>query len=127
MLNLFKVGVFLILSVFQSQANAQDFQGIATYKSHQKLDLKLNDDTPKSKIEKQIYNQLQKQFQQEYTLTFNKNESIYKQTEQLQAPAQSGIKIQVSQNTGILYKNIKEHRFTKKNEIFGKLFLIKDS
>ena len=106
MLNLFKVGVFLILSVFQSQANAQDFQGIATYKSHRKLDLKLNDDTPKSKIEKQ--------FQQEYTLTFNKNESIYKQTEQLQAPAQSGIKIQVSQNTGILYKNIKEHRFTKK-------------
>ena len=109
--------------------NAQDFQGVAIYKSHQKVDLKINDNKGNSEMQKQIQEQLKKQFQKEYTLTFNKNESVYKENEKLDAPAPSasGFKISLGQSDDILYKNIKEHRFVKKTDIFGKLFLVKDS
>ncbi|SFZ90899.1 GLPGLI family protein [Flaviramulus basaltis] len=129
MLKIIKVVVVLMLACFQTNVMAQNFQGIATYKSHRKVDLKVNDEKGNSEMQKQIQEQLRKQFQQEYTLTFNKNESIYKREEKLEAPnpVQSGIRIQVSQGSDVMYKNIKENRYTNKTEIFGKLFLIKDT
>lgn len=42
---------------------AQDFQGVATYKSHRKLDLKMNGMDENSEIHKQMQAQLAKQFQ----------------------------------------------------------------
>ncbi len=108
---------------------AQDFQGIATYKSHRKIDLKMNDGNLNSDMQKQVQEQLRKQFQREYTLTFSKDESIYMKEEKLEAPAPSagGIEIQISDGSDIMYKNVKENRYTNKTEIFGKMFLIKDS
>lgn len=121
--------LFLILLFVNSIMLAQDFQGIATYKSHRKVDLKIGDDKVNSEMQKQIQEQLKKQFQQEYTLKFNKYESVYKQNEKLDAPSlpSSGIKIRVSQGSDIMYKNIKENRYTNKTEIYGKLFLVKDT
>lgn len=117
---------FLLLSV---TTYAQDFQGVATYKSHRKVDLKVDNETVNSEMNKQIQEQLRKQFQREYTLTFNKEESLYKQNEQLDAPSpmSSGIRIQVSQGSDILFKNVKENRFVNQTEIFGKQFLVKDT
>lgn len=109
--------------------SAQEIQGMATYKSHRKVDLKIGDDKVNSQMQKQIQDQLKKQFQQEYTLEFDKNQSVYKKTEKLEAPtpSKSGFNIQISEGSDIMYKNIKEHRFTNKSEIFGKIFLIKDT
>jgi GLPGLI family protein len=110
--------------------NAQDFQGVATYKSHRKVDLKLDEKNSKNQeIEEQIQEQLRQQFQQEYTLTFNKNESLYKKNEKLAKPnpIASGIQISVNDGSDLIYKNIKENRFTNQTEIYGKQFLIKDS
>jgi len=109
--------------------NAQEFSGVATYKSHRKMDLKLGEDKVNDALKKQIHDQLKKQFQKTYFLNFNKEESIYKQEEQLAAPAPSsgGIRITVSNGSDIRYKNIKEQRYVNANEIFGKAFLIKDS
>jgi GLPGLI family protein len=108
---------------------AQDFQGVATYKSHRKFDLKTNDKNENSEMNKEIQAQLQKQFQREYTLTFNKNETIYKKEEQLSKPqpSSSGFIIEVSDGSDIMYKNLKENRYVNKTEMFGKLFLIRDS
>ncbi len=109
---------------------AQDFQGIATYKSHRKMDLKIGEDKMNSDMQKDLQEQLKKQFQQEYTLKFNRNESVYKQVEKLDAPAapsSSGITIKLSQGSDVMYKNIKENRYTNKTEISGKIFLIKDT
>lgn len=122
--------IIVVLTLIVTKGNAQDFQGVATYKSHRKVDLNMSDENVNSEMQKQIQEQLRKQFQQEYTLTFNKNESIYKRNEKLEAPspaAQSGIQIKISQGSDIMYKNIKENRFTNKTETFGKLFLIKDT
>ncbi len=121
--------VIVILTLVVTKVSAQDFQGVATYKSHRKVDLNMSDENTNAEMQKQIQEQLRKQFQQEYTLTFNKNESIYKRNEKLEAPSpvQSGIQIRVSQGSDVMYKNVKENRFTNKTETFGKLFLVKDS
>ena len=121
----FIIALFFSVSIF-----AQEFQGSATYKSARKVDLKMDDSAANSEMKKQIEEQLKKQFQREYTLNFNRGESLYKQNEQLAKPnpvANSGIQIQVQEGSDILYKNIKENRFTNETEIYGKQFLIKDS
>lgn len=108
---------------------AQDFQGVATYKSHRKFDFKMEGENHNAEMQASIEAQLKKQFQQEYTLSFTKEASIYKKVEQLDKPnpmANSGIVIQVSDGNDLLYKNIKDNRFTNKRELYGKLFLIKD-
>ncbi len=120
----------LIAFMLSVTLHAQEFQGIATYKSHRKVDLKIDEKASKNpEIEKQIREQLREQFQQEYTLTFNKHESVYKKNEKLSKPnpTTSGIKITLNDDTDITYKNLKEQRYTDQKEIYGKQFLIKDS
>ncbi|WP_142785044.1 GLPGLI family protein [Changchengzhania lutea] len=122
--------VIALLIIFSANGLwSQNFEGMATYKSHRKVDLKIDEDNENSEMKRQIQDQLRKQFQQEYTLHFNQYESIYKKNEKLEAPTpiQSGIRIQVSEGSDIMYKNNKENRYTNKTEIFGKLFLIKDT
>jgi len=124
------ISIILIALFISSTIIAQDFQGIATYKSHRKVDLKMGDEEMSDEMQERLQEQLRKQFQQEYTLVFNKNESVYKQNEKLEAPApaQSGdMVIQIQQGSDIMYKNIKENRYSNKAEIFGKQFLIKDN
>ncbi|MBR9847105.1 MAG: GLPGLI family protein [Algicola sp.] len=120
--------VVAILFVF-TKVDAQDFQGVAVYKSHRKVDLKMDEADENAEMKKQIQEQLRKQFQQEYTLTFDKYQSLYKKNDKLAAPSPSvsGIKITISEGSDLLYKNIKENRYSNATEIFGKLFLIKDS
>ena len=119
--------IFLILT---TTAYAQEFEGVATYKSHRKFDLKIADDDKNSELKKQLHEQLMQQSQREYILEFNREESLYKQVEQLNKPmpaAKSGISISISENSDLYYKHIKEHRFVNQTEIMGKVFLIKDS
>lgn len=119
--------VVILLTVAKS--NAQEFKGKAIYKSHRKVDLKMDDDDQNTEMKKQIEAQLRKQFQQEYTLTFDRYQSLYKKNEKLAAPApvSKGIQITVNAGSDLLFKNIKENRFTNQTEIYGKQFLIKDS
>ncbi len=124
-----KINILILALILVNSVFAQDFQGIATYKSHRKFDIKVGDNKQNSATQKQIQEQLKKQFQKEYILTFSKYESIYKQNEKLDAPSpsNSGIQIRVTGGSDVMYKNVKENRFTNKTEIYGKLFLIKDS
>lgn len=124
--------VFMLISALLS---AQDFQGIATYKTSRKMDLKI-DSTAVSNgmnedMQKKLNAMLQKQFQKEYTLTFNASESMYKQEGKLAAPApgNDGMSIMMIGNgeSSILYKNNKEKRYAKKEDLMGKVFLIQDS
>jgi len=121
--------IIIALTLVVAKGNAQDFQGVATYKSHRKVDLKIGNEGMNDEMQKQIQEQLKKQFQQEYTLTFNKNESIYKKNEKLNAPSpsQSNIILQIPGGSDVMYKNVKDNRYAKKTESFGKLFLIKDT
>ena len=120
----------LMLTLLLSTALfAQDFQGVATYKSHRKLDIKLDSTQVDSGMQELLMAQLKKQFEKTYTLTFNKEASIYKEEEQLDAPQPSGMQVVMVTTGGsdVLYKNTKEGRFTNQNESFSKLFLIQDA
>lgn len=127
----YKHKLSLVITLFMGVImNAQEFQGVATYKSHRKMDFNNMDDSKiSSELQKQLEDQLRKQSQQEYTLNFNRYESTYKKNEKLEAPvpSNSGITIRFSDGSDLRYKNIKEHRFVNQTEMYGKQFLIKDS
>ena len=110
---------------------AQDFNGIATYKTQRKLDIQLDSTQINGEMQSQMMAMLKKQFEKEYTLNFTKDESIYKVVEKLEDPGSggaSGIQIVVAGmgTSDILYKNVKEGYFATQTDLFGKIFLVKD-
>jgi len=130
-----KIILYISLAVsllFTSILSAQDFAGIATYKSQRKMEIKLDSTQFSDEMRNQMMAMMKKQFEKEYTLTFNKDESIYKEVEQLDTPSGSGSGFEVqivfagSGGADVLYKNVKENRFANQNELFSKIFLIKD-
>lgn len=122
--------LFITALLFSGGIFAQDFQGVATFKSHRKLDdFKIEGDgSQNDALQKQIQEQLIKQFQKEYILKFTKNASTYKQLEKLRSPQPqtSGFNITIDEGSDLLYKNIKEKRYSNQTDIMGKPFLIKD-
>ena len=121
-----KTLTLLLLTLFTCCLFAQNFQGKAIYRSKRKLDIKMDSTQVNSEMHSQMMEMLKKQFEKTYTLNFNPNESIYKEEVKLGAPQKSsGIEIMIVNSGGsdVLYKNIKENRFTNQNDIFGKIFL----
>jgi GLPGLI family protein len=113
---------------------AQDFQGVATYKTSMKMDFEIDSVAQGQGINKDMQEKLnamlQKQFQKEYKLTFTPYESVYKQEEKLAAPSpqSNGFQIMVvgDGQSSTLYKNTKEKRYANEQEILGKKFLVQD-
>lgn len=121
----------MIALMISSMLMAQDFTGIATYKTQRKVNVQL-DSTVSDAMQEQIQAMLKKQFQQEYTLEFNKNEGVYKRVEKLdEGNSVSGGGMQIviagAANNNVRYTNLAENRMAYRNEMFGKIFLIKDS
>lgn len=117
---------------FTSMLSAQDFKGIATYKSQRKMNIEMDSTQMNGDMHKQMMAMLKKQFQKEYTLKFKAEESLYKEVENLDKPdgmGSGGMQIVVAGNGDgdLLYKNIKENRIANQSDLFGKIFLIKDS
>jgi len=118
----------VVLTFIVSQVSAQDFQGVATYKSKRKVEIKLDSTQMNSEMHQQMMGMLKKQFEKTFILTFNKEESVYKEEEALAPPQPAGVQVVVAVAGGsdILYKNTKDQRFTNQNDLIGKIFLIKD-
>jgi len=115
----------LLLSItFQSQ----NFQGYAIYESKTIFDIEM-DSTKFSKERMDMMKAMMKKFgEKSFTLSFDKTQSVYKEEDKLDKPAQGGgIRMMGGFNSGIFYKNIKEKRIANQKESFSKLFLIKDS
>lgn len=123
-----KIITILLITFVIQWSNAQNFQGEATYKTSRKLDIQLDSTQMNSDQHKQMMEMLKKQFQKTFILSFNKEESIYKEDIPLESPLPAGMEIMVVNTSGsdVLYKNLKEKRYTNQNESFSKLFLIKD-
>ena len=122
--------ITLFFSLMVSTMLAQDFTGIATYKTQRKVDIQL-DSTVNDAMQEQIQAMLKKQFQQECTLEFDKNQGVYKRVQKLDDKTTIGgggmqIVVAGSGNNNVRYSNAAENRLVYKNEIFGKIFLIKD-
>ena len=124
--------ISLALSLFfTSLLSAQNFKGIATYKSQRKMDIQIDSTQMNDEMHQQMMAMLKKQFEKEYTLEFNNNESLYKEAENLETPTgnTSGMQIVIagSGEGDILYKNLAENRYATQSDVFGKIFLINDA
>ncbi|WP_179335659.1 GLPGLI family protein [Winogradskyella costae] len=112
-----------------SSVNAQDFQGVATYKTQRKIDIKMDSIKMNNAMQKQMMEMMKKQFQKTYTLTFDKSSSLYQQEAELDKP-QVGGGFQMSfgsSGSDVFYKNVKNKTYVDQKETMGKNFLIKDS
>ncbi|MFI8377370.1 GLPGLI family protein [Leeuwenhoekiella sp. NPDC079379] len=115
---------------FAEAVQAQNFQGVATYKSRRQVDLKMSGKNMNDAMQKQIAEQLKKQFEKTYTLTFNQNESLYKEDEKLATPNignTSGLQIKVNQSQTVLYSNTATQNYQRQEDVLGKIFLVQDS
>lgn len=119
----------LALTAVITVLNAQDFQGIATYKTQRKIDIKMDSTQMNSEMQTRMTEMMKKQFQKTYQLTFDKSTSIYKEEESLDKPqvGGSGFQIEiVGGGTDALFKNTKTNQYVNQKETMGKIFLIKD-
>ena len=131
MATIIRVIVLALAAVFTT-VSAQDFQGVATYKTQRQLDIKMDSTQMDSDMQKQMIEMMKKQFQKTFLLSFNKEESTYKEDEELSKPNTGmGGNIQIVSIGGgggsdVLYKNTKEQRYANLVDTYGKIFLVKD-
>lgn len=130
MTTIIRVLVLALTAVFTA-VNAQEFQGIATYKTQRQVDIKLDSTQMNDEMQMKMLEVMKKQFQKTFTLSFNKEESTYKQEEELDKPnVGMGGDFQIVSIGGggsdVLYKNTKEQRYTEQVDTYGKIFLVKD-
>ena len=123
-----KVILLLFTLLFATNIKAQDFQGQAYYFSKTTMDMSRWDRGGKMSEaqKKQMEARMKPWLEKTYILTFNKEESIFKEDEKLEggpggrAPSMWGS----SFSAGLQYKNIREKIFLQDQEFFGKQFLI---
>jgi len=116
----------LFISVF---TYGQDFQGKAFYFSKTTVDMdNFGGREMSPDMKARIAERMKSMFEKTYVLTFNREESIYKEEEVLEAPGRGGGfgGMMSSFTGGPQYKNVKEGQLLQENEFFGKQFLIKD-
>lgn len=121
--------VLLLLSAASSKLLAQDFQGIAEYKTKRAVDIRVDSTSVNDEMMKQLTAELEKHSQRDYTLKFNRNESLYTENEKLETPTarSGGVTIKISSSSSILYKNSATGTYLRQQELMGKTFLVKDS
>ena len=122
--------LILALTTVLTSVNAQDFQGVATYKTQRKVDIKIDSTQMNSDMQAKMMEMMKKQFQKTFTLTFDREVSIYREEESLDKPQMGGNGYQIQMLGGggadVLYKNSKEKRYTDQKDTMGKIFLVKD-
>lgn len=111
--------------------NAQNISGQAFYESKTTVDMDAfgGGREMSEEMKKTVATMMKSALEKTYVLTFNKDESIYKEQEKLDAaPMNPGFKMMMSSYTpGTQYKNIKTGQIVEENEFFGKQFLVTDS
>ena len=123
--------LYLFTLLFTVALFGQDFQGQAHYFSKTSLDMDNwggREMSPEMKA--QIAERMKSMFEKTYILTFNREESMYKEDEALDAPGGRGGAwrgMMSSFTGGPQYKNVKNVEIIQEQEFFGKQFLVKDS
>ncbi|MDG1393807.1 MAG: GLPGLI family protein [Flavobacteriaceae bacterium] len=121
------VFIFLISTSVNQTHDVQEFQAKAYYFSKSKMDLgkwgaRLSE-AQKKEVEARMKNRLEKS----YVLSFNKEESVFNEEDQLDAI--SGATDSWGKNfaPGRQYKNVKTNTQLQEQEFYGKKFLINDA
>ncbi|QQX75309.1 MULTISPECIES: GLPGLI family protein [Aequorivita] len=123
--------ILIALLFFSFTANAQNISGQAYYESKTTVDMDAlgGGSEMSEEMKKTVAQMMKSALEKTYILTFNKEESIYKEQEKLDAASMNpGFKMMMSSYTpGAQYKNLKTGQIVEENEFFGKQFLVTDS
>jgi len=120
--------LFLIISI---NGFSQDFQGRAYYMSKSNVNTDFTKNMPPDRA-KRIMGMMKKALEKNYTLEFNSNSSFFEEEEVLEAGQGSGggfnwMQFVTGPEGGSLHKDLQSKIYTNKKELFGKVFLVKDS
>lgn len=123
--------ILIFLLLFSFGINAQNISGQAFYESKTTVDMDAlgGGREMSEEMKKTVAQMMKSALEKTYVLTFNKDESIYKEQEKLDAaPMNPGFKMMLGSFTpGAQYKNLKTGQIVEENEFFGKQFLVTDS
>ena len=121
-----KASFFFLIFMTPMLMSAQDFQGKAYYFSKSTMELGSFGATMSEAQKKQIQERLKNRLEKTYILTFNMEESIFKEDEKVDAISGATDSWGKNFSPGEQYKNIKTKIFLQKQEFYGKQFLVKD-
>ena len=117
-----------IVSLFSSASIAEDqFQGKAYYFSKSKMDLGRWGARLSEAQKKQIAERLKNRLEKTYILSFNKEASVFKEEEKIDAYSGATDSWGKNFSPGLQYKNVKTKNLLQKQEFYGKQFLIDDN
>ncbi len=106
---------------------SQDFQGMAFYQTKQLVTVQIDSSQVNQEQENQIKQIVTSQLERNYELVFDNYQSLYKESENLTTSGQPGVRIIITGEPDVFYRNTKEERYVNKTELYGKPFLIKDT
>ena len=106
--------------------NNDEFQGQAYYFSKSKMELGRWGARMTEEQKKQIAARLKNRLEKTYVLTFNKEESFFKEEEKLDAMSGATDSWGKNFSPGDQYKNVKTNTQIQNQEFYGKKFLVKD-
>lgn len=116
---------------FTGALTAQNLTGIATYKAATTMPFKLDSSSSTNPDQQAMLRQMMaKALQKEYTLSFNRNASLFKEVEKLEKEGgmrMGGFMSMFGGASGLIYKDLKSQSFAEQKEFFGKQFLIEDT
>lgn len=120
MKNIFTLLVLMLTITTFSQ---KTFEGKAVYFSKQSVDMERFGNRSEAE-KKQMMDRMKSFLEKTYTLTFNQNESSWKEDVKLGAPGTNGPSWGMSNGQGSIYKNFKDGELIEDVEQFSKRFKI---
>jgi GLPGLI family protein len=119
--------LFIAFSTTDNSLSNKGFEGKAYYFSKSKMELgdwgARMSEAQKKEMQGRLKNRLEKTF----VLSFNKDESFFKEEEKIDAISGATDSWGSNFARGEQYKNVKEYRLVQEQEFYGKKFLVKDS
>lgn len=120
------VSIFLLSTSFNSQENANDFQGKAYYVSKSRMELGAWGARLSEAQKKQVAERMKSRLEKNFVLTFNKEASIFTEEDKLDAISGATDSWGKNFSPGNQYKNVKTNTQVQDQEFYGKRFLVKD-
>ncbi|MDG1402757.1 GLPGLI family protein [Polaribacter sp.] len=102
----------------------KDFQGKATYMSKTTMDMSRFGDQMSEQQKKQMMARFKNFLEKNYTLSFNKTASSFKEDVKLDAPGTTARRWGNNNGQGSIYKNLKDREMIEDVEQFSKRFLV---
>lgn len=118
--------ISILFFAVKPASDTQQFEGKAYYFSKSKMNLGSWGARMSEAQKKQIQNRLKNRLEKTYILSFNKDESVFKEEEKVDAMTGATDSWGSNFSRGEQYKNVKENKLVQTQEFYGKRFLVKD-